>query len=142
MAERLVDRALMDREMQVSRFPALAPREADALLAQHRGVLARGGIQESELRDYLLAQLAVLRFIDFRFRPSVQVRESEIREYYEKRFLAESRAKRVKPDPTLESVHDSLEKILTEEKVDQVLDNWIKDTRGRTRIIFHEKAFQ
>ena len=152
-AQRLVDRALMDREMQVSRFPLPSPQDADALFAQvrqghfpndaaFRQALLRYRIQESELRAFLLAQLTMLRFIDFRFRPSVQVQEAEILDYYQKRFLPRSRAQRVAPDPTLESARDAIEKILTDETVDRVLDSWMKDARARTRIVYHEKAFQ
>ena len=152
-ALRLVDRALMDREMQVSRFPLPSPQDADALFAQvrqdhfpndaaFRQALLRYRIQESELRAFLLAQLTVLRFIDFRFRPSVQIQEAEILDYYQKRFLPRSRAQHVAPDPTLESARDAIEKILTDETVDRVLDSWMKDARARTRIVYHEKAFQ
>jgi hypothetical protein len=152
-ALRLIDRALMDREMELSRYLLPTPKDAESLFAQvhqdrfpddaaFRQALSRYRIQESELRAFLLAQLTILRFIDFRFRPSVQIRETEIQGYYREQFLPRSRARHITPDPTIESVHDSIEKILTDQAVDSVLDNWMKETRARMRIVYHEKAFQ
>jgi hypothetical protein len=152
-AERLIERALMDREMQLSRYPLPSDKEVDPLHARlragrfadeaaYRQALAQGGIQEADLRAFLLAQLTVLRFIEFRFKPSVQASETEIQQDYQSRFLPQSRARGVSPDPPLEAVRSEIEKLLVEEKTDRVLDSWMKDTRSRTRIVLQEKVFQ
>ena len=99
-------------------------------------------IVEPDLRRYLLEQLTALRFIDYRFRPGVQVLPAEVRDYYEKRFLAQSRAAGVAHDPPFEEVAERIEKILTEEKVDRMLDAWMKDARSRTRIVFRAAVFE
>jgi len=143
-AERMVERAIIGREMVVSRYPLPPPAAAGPVLAQFRKArfpddrafapaLAQYRLTLAELRDYLLAQLTVLRFIEFRFRPSVQVTEDEIKDYFGKRFP---------PSTRLDAVHDQIEKTLTDEKTDRVLDTWMKEARARTRIVFREQVFQ
>ena len=152
-AERLVERALMRREMDFSRYPAPGDGEAVAALEKwrqerfaageaYRRALLEAKIVEPDLRRFLLEQLTALRFIDFRFRPGVQVLPAEVRDYYEKRFLVQSRAAGVAHDPPFEEVAERVEKILTEEKVDRMLDAWMKDARSRTRIVFRAAVFE
>jgi peptidyl-prolyl cis-trans isomerase SurA len=152
-AERLVERALMRREMEFSSYPAPGADEAVAALekwrrerfaaveAYHRALIG-AKIVEQDLRRFLLEQLTALRFIDYRFRPGVQVLPAEVRDYYEKRFLAQSRAAGVSHDPPLEDVAERIEKILAEEKIDRMLDAWMKDARSRTRIVFRAAVFE
>lgn len=152
-AQRLVERALMRREMELSRYPAPAAKEAIAALEDWRRehlptaeayskALGDAKLGERDLRDYLLEQLTTLRFINYRFRPGVQVLSSEVKQYYEKRFLPQSRASGAAKDPPLEEVSEKIEKILAEEKVDRLLDEWLKDARSRTRIVFRAAVFQ
>jgi hypothetical protein len=154
-AERMVEQMLIRNEMELSQYPMPDPSDADPLLEQvkkeafsgdssYRKALDDYRITEKELKEYLLRQAYTLRFIDIRFRPGVQVLVPEIREYYEKRFLPEwqNKNKSGTPTPSLEDVHDRIEEVLTGERVDQVVENWLEETRARTRIVFSEKAFQ
>ena len=152
-AERLVERALMRREMEFSRYPAPAEKEVLATLENWRRehfksveeyakALGDAKTSEPDLRGYLLEQLAALRFIDYRFRPGVQVLDSEVKQYYEQRFLPQSRSSGIAKDPPLEEVTERIEKILAEEKVDRMLDAWLKDARSRTRIVLRPAVFQ
>ncbi|MGE5568219.1 MAG: hypothetical protein ACM3S5_04195 [Rhodospirillales bacterium] len=79
-AERLVDQALIRREMRISRFSEPAPGEAEKMLADikrqrfpteeaFQKALEEYGITESYLLAYLNRQLATLRFTDYRFHP-------------------------------------------------------------------------
>jgi len=152
-AERLVERTLMHREMEISRYPAPAEKEAAAALENWRRehfaskdaftkALGEAGIAEADLARYLLEQLTTLRFIDYRFRPGAQVLDAEVKEYYEKRFLPQSRAAGVKKDPPLDDVAEKIETILLEEKVDRMLDAWLKDARSRARIVYRPAVFK
>ena len=83
-ASRLIDQALIRDQVRTGDFPMASIAEANHLLEQTRQerlgnasadafqtVLHQYGITENELRDRLLWQLTVLRFIDARFRPAV-----------------------------------------------------------------------
>ncbi len=82
--ERLIEQTLIRREMDLSRYPSPEPPETEPLLEQvrkqprfsagdaWRRELARYGVAEQDLREHLRWQLAVLRFIEYRFRTGLE----------------------------------------------------------------------
>jgi hypothetical protein len=80
-ADRLIDQALIRREMRISQFPEPTPAEAEKVLAAIKrkrfptGEAYQRALEEYEISEqYLLAhlrwELAALRFTDYRFRPA------------------------------------------------------------------------
>jgi peptidyl-prolyl cis-trans isomerase SurA len=151
-AERLVDVTLIRREMEISRYPWPSKSEAEQMLDKlkqsrfpgdgYQEELQRYGISESDLLDNLLLQLTTLRFIEFRFRPAVALTDAEVATYYEKTFLPKWEQSHSGPPPTLDESRDDIEKILTQQRVDQSLDRWLVQARKQTRIDYHEGAFR
>jgi hypothetical protein len=150
-AERLLEQTLMRRDMEFTHYPLPALAAADTTLSEVRirysteaafqDDLGKYGITEDELRQHLWWQLTMLGFIDYRFRPAIQVSDTEIRDYYAKRRTEweQQGAARI---PTLEESRGDIEKILTGERVDQAVDRWLGDARTRLNIQYHEEAFQ
>lgn len=114
-AERLVDQALIRREMRISQFPEPAPGEAEKMLAEikrkrfkteeaFQKALEAYGISEQYLLAHLRWQLAALRFTDYRFRPMAAARQAA--------------------------------------SVDQQMEAWLKQARASARIRFFEEAFR
>jgi hypothetical protein len=79
-AERLVDQALIRREMNIGRYPQPQKSEAEQMLvnfkkshfakdAEFQAALAKYGITADQLRSHLLWELSALRFTDVRFQP-------------------------------------------------------------------------
>src|ERR1051326_8301662 len=78
--DRLVDQQIIRNEIATGEYPRASESDADKLLNQIRASrfagtearltseLGRYGLSEAQLRDHLLWQLTVLRFIDERFR--------------------------------------------------------------------------
>ena len=93
-------------------------------------------VTEDELRRHLTVQLATLRFTEFRFRPSVQITDTEVQEYYDKNMGGKPGA------PDVKEVREKIGQLLTEERVNQLLDRWLRDTRNQTRVEFREESFQ
>lgn len=152
-ASRLVEQVLIRREMEISRYPAPAPSAVEPMLKRfqqdhfksagaYRKALEKYGVSEKELRKNLLLQLTVLRFIDYRFRPGITVDEKQINNYYANRFLPEWKRRSSAPPPSLDDVHDRIEKILISQLVNKALDRWLKQTAARTRIRYRKEAFQ
>src|SRR5579862_3166915 len=91
-AERMVDQALVRNELEASRYLLPSPDEADTALkelksrfadeAAYRRALAEYGVSEQDLKARLLWELTLVRFIDVRFRPGIQVSDEEIRNYF------------------------------------------------------------
>lgn len=149
-ADRMVEQKLIRRELELSHYPVPEPSSADSELddfrkmhfqsvSEYQRALSEAGIAEQEVRDELLWQLMLLRFIDVRFRPGVQVSEQEIKDYFEKTVKPAAQSGH---DITLEDYRDDIEETLAGQRADLELDKWLKETRLRTEIVYHEEAFQ
>jgi len=152
-ANRLVEQLLVRREMEISRYPAPAPADVDPVLGEFRArrypeegsykrALAEYGVSDADVRESLLLQLTLLRFIQFRFRPGVALDDSEVEAYYRNEFNTEWSSRNTTPPPPLDDVRDEIEEILIEAHVDEALDNWLEETTALARIRYIEEAFQ
>ncbi len=153
-AARLVDQALVRREMDLSRYtpiPMAAVREnVDAYrkklgLTQERfeAELAKYGFAPEDFLQELYWQATLLRFIQFRFSPSVQVDDEEVRDYYEQEYVP--RLRQMVPDqppPPLAEVRERVVGILASRKENQVLEEWLEQGRQLAKIRYHEEAFK
>jgi peptidyl-prolyl cis-trans isomerase SurA len=138
--ERMIDLALIRREMELSRFPEPTAEEARAWAALVYGdrlkeINATAGLTQKDLTQELRNQLITLRFIEFRFRPGVAVTEAEIKAYYTSKFLPEWKPGDGDPPP-LDDVHDRIERILTAQRIDEALGRWLEEARKQARIVF------
>ncbi len=150
-AERLLEQTLLKRDMEFSHYPVsdlseglkqLQPiKDAYPTEAEFQIDLQRHGITEDQLRRHLWWQLTLLSYIDFRFRPSVQVPESEVKQYYEKK-VTEWQLQGLVQIPALQDSRADIEKILGQQMVDQAVDRWLGDTRTQIEIIYRKEAFQ
>lgn len=153
-AERLIDQALIRREAELSRYPAPPIEEVDQALGQfaaslgldQKALFARAleyGFSEQEIRDLAAWRLTVVRFIDYRFRPSIQVSEADVARYYNDVFLPQFRART--PDtapPALDSIRERVVDILNTELSTQASQSWLEQSRKQTRIRYFEEAFK
>jgi peptidyl-prolyl cis-trans isomerase SurA len=150
-AERLIEQTLVKREMEISRYPVPELSEADqslsAIRTQYGGgqaledALRAAGITVDELKRHLWWQITVLRFIDYRFRPGVQVSDAEIQTYYNQ-DAEKLRARGVTPIPSLDDSRERIEQLLTQQRADEALDRWMGDTRTQVEIRYHAEAFE
>jgi hypothetical protein len=152
-ADRLVEQKLIRREIELGRYQEPNKDEVAATLKQiqkqrfrdledYRQSLEKYGVSEDDLNAHVLWQLTLLRFIEVRFRPGIQVSDEEIRAYFdrEQRKL-EGTADPGKPQ-SFEDLRDQIGETLINQIVDRQLDDWLAATRKRTRIVFHPEAFQ
>jgi hypothetical protein len=146
--DRLINRELLRQELE--HFP-LQPEDqerADQRLEElKQGYAEVGGItyimqglglQEKEIEAYLALQVAMMRFIDMRFRPFVSVTPAEIEEYYNTQLVPKLReaGSRI-PQP--EEVSKQIEGVLIDNKVGQMMDDWVQNLRQHSEIeIFDE----
>jgi hypothetical protein len=152
-ADRLVEQKLIRREIMLGRYPEPGKDEVAAMLKQiqaqrfpvsedYRQALEKYGVSEADVNVYLLWQLTLLRFIDARFRPGVQVPDEEIRAYFEsEQSKGEEKADAGKR-PRFEDLRDQIHETLTNQRVDQLLNDWLAAARKRAHIVFHQEAFQ
>lgn len=108
--------------------------------ARLEAALARYGLAEKQLRDELLWQLTVLRFIDQRFRVGVIITDEDVRAYYGQ-HLAELR-RQYPAKNSLEDLAPKMRSLLEGERVNQNFDEWLKDARSRYQIQYKPGAFE
>jgi len=150
-AGRLIEQALVKREMELSRYPMPAPSDADKQLdmmkagypseAQFQDALRAYGIDADALKRHLGWQLTLLRFVEFRFRPSIQLQDSEIQQYYQQQ-LAKWRAEGVKVIPTAPEARQQIEEILTQQRIDQAMDRWLADVKMQVNIRYRDQTLE
>lgn len=142
-AGRLIDQALIKREMELSHYPLPELSESDRELKDFESryespkafeeALRDYGITETALREHLRWQLTVLRFIDYRFRPGIQIQDGDIQSYYQQQLL-KWREQGVQPVPSLDDERAQIEEILTQQQIDESLDHWLADARMQASI--------
>ncbi len=121
---------LSDAGESLQSVKAMYPSDTD-----FNDALQSYGITVDELTRGLWWQLTLLRFIDYRFRPGIQIPSADVQAYYRQQ-VSEWEQKGTKPIPTLEESRDQIEEILTQKRIDQALDQWIKDTRNQVTITY------
>ena len=152
IADQLVEQALIRREIGLSRFSPVPRADVEQQIARIqkdlklddaglRARLASYSLSYDDLYEEVKWQLTLYRFIDFRFRPGVQVSEDEVQVYYDGEFTdAVKKAGGVRPP--LEDVHDDIVSVLTERKVQAAIEQWAEQVKEQVRIRYREEAFQ
>lgn len=152
-ADRLIQQALIRREIETTRYTVPEAALAQPLLAsfklsrfqdnagEYQAALKIAQVTEGEVQASFLWQLTVLRFIEFRFRPGIQIAAEDIRDYYEKKFLPDWRSRSKEPPPSAEDAASAVEEILLQERIDNQLDRWISLTRTQVSIRYREEVF-
>ena len=150
-AARLIEQTLVKREMDFSRYPMPSLADADASLqsvnarfasdALREEAVRQYGVTEEALRTHLWWQLTVLRFIEYRFSPGIQVSDAEVQAHYQ-RQVAKWREQGVNPIPTLEEAHDQIAEILTQQRIDEGLERWLVETRKQITIRYRDESLQ
>ena len=149
----MVEQRLILRELENSRYPEPPAAEIDPILEKFKKdnfaseedyfrALAGAGITDRQVRDELLWQRRLLLFIDVRFRPSAQVSEQDIEDYFHKTVEPAAEAAHPGQPVTLDEYRDQIQEKLTGEEVDKQLTAWLKNARQRSEVVVHPEAFQ
>ncbi len=144
--DRMIEQALVRREIEFTKFPSAAASETAPLLKQikerysndeaFRRALAEYGVSEQALEQYLVWQVTFLRFVEYRFQPSVQITETEIKQEY-RRQRAAMIANHQSP-PTLDQMRPQLERVIRQRLTDAALDRWLGEMRTQYEILYYD----
>jgi hypothetical protein len=140
---RLIDQELIREQIRSGSYPVASDSEAEELLAQikkdrftsdlqYQQSLHNAGITAAEVKDRLLWQLTVLRFIDARFRPAVVISDQDVQEY-----LASHPGR-----SSLPKDHQAISDEISGERVNALLDDWLSEQRKQVRVEYLEKSLQ
>jgi hypothetical protein len=144
--DRLIDQELLGEQMKSASFQHASEAEAASQIAEARklypeaaategwrAVLARFGLTEKALIAHVEQQIDLMRLVDARLRPAVQIDSKSIEAYYREKFvpqLKESGAGEV----SLADVSGKIRELLTEEKVNELMVSWLQSLRSESKV--------
>ena len=150
--ERLTTRALIEQQI-VQDDPHgldISPNDLEASLAELRqslpacklrdcasaagwqSYLATLGLSSERVAEYWSQRMAMLRFIEFRFRSGIRITQEEIDKYY-RETLVPLYAKR-DDAPPLEKFSSRIQEILLQERVNALLNDWLKSLQDQGQV--------
>lgn len=143
--DRLIDQELLREQAQGVEAPQPPAEEVNQRLqelqTQHaatspsawQAALARYGLDEKQLAARVANDIATLRQVEARLRPSVQIDNQSIESYYRETFLPKLRTSGAQDVP-LAVVFGKIREILTQEKVNQLFSSWLQSLRAESKI--------
>jgi parvulin-like peptidyl-prolyl isomerase len=143
LLEELIEQWVVETEATASHFPAPAQSEVDRELTRlqehfanpenYASRLNQLGLSGTQVRQLLSRQIYVERYVDYKFRPSVQIESADIDAYYQKELLPEL-AKKNQPAPHRAEVEEQIRELLIQRGISDMTVKWLDDTRTRLRI--------
>ena len=142
--ERMIEKVLMSE--QISEFPGsqVTSDEVDIQWMALRKkwpseevwsqMLADLHITQDELKEHLRWQILVLKYVENRFRQFAVVEPGEIDTYYQKSLLPELERQGTRQLPQRSEVEAKIREILTEEKVNQAIEEWMASLKATASI--------
>lgn len=141
--DRLIDQWIVRNEANVARTPQPSDSDVDrAVQRLIQGFSSKedfdarrklAGLTEADVRRITADQLFLNSYLDSRFRPTVQVSEQAIQDFYKNALLPRAQARGTTP-PTLDAAHDYIQEALIQRGINEQADRWLKESHGRIRV--------
>jgi peptidyl-prolyl cis-trans isomerase SurA len=158
--ERMITRTLIEQQILLEDPHGLdvAPKDLEDSLAELRqslpacksrdcasaegwsSYLATLGLTPERVSEYWAHRMALLRFIEMRFRSGIRILPDEIRKYYQETLVP----KYPKPDdaPSLEKLSPRIQEILLQQKVNGLLGDWVKSLQDQGQVEILDPALR
>jgi parvulin-like peptidyl-prolyl isomerase len=143
LLDELIQQWVVETEATASHFPQPAESEVDrelARLKEHVGTpenyasrLNALGLSAAQVRELLSRQIYVERYVDYKFRPAVQIEPAAIDAYYQNELLPEL-AKSSQPAPHRAEVEEQIREVLIQRGITDLTAKWLDDTKSRLKI--------
>ena len=143
--DRLIDQELLGEQMKSAFFQHATEAEAGAQVTDARklypeaatpegwqAVLARFGLAEKNLVAHVQQQIDLMRLVDARLRPAVQIDSKTIEAYYREKFVPQ--LKPAASDTPSAEVADKIRELLTEQKVSEMMVSWLQTLRSESKV--------
>jgi hypothetical protein len=140
---RLIDQWIVRSEAGVARFPQPADEDVNRSIERLKRSFSSpeefqtrqklSGVTDDEIRRFVRAQLYLSNYLDSRFRPSIQIDEKAIDDFYRSRVVPRAESRNQTP-PTLENARDFIQEALVQQAINEQADRWLKESRSRVRV--------
>ena len=132
--EETIDERLMFQE--AARLPQAGVSEEELEQALRPLRQAHPGLEDrvppAELRRLLRRQLAILKYINFRFQPQIRISEEALREAWNEDYRGQPEG------PPFEEAVPELRARLERRELDQRIEDWVRGLRGRADVRYVE----
>ncbi len=148
---RLIDQELLREQMRANDFKPAAADDVDNQIEglkqdyprDHEGKswsagLSSYGVSEAEVKGHVALELNQLRLVDARLRPSVQINAVDVENYYKEQLIPKSPPTQ---PITLQEAAPKIRKVLTQQKIEQLLASWLETLRAQAQIRMFVPAF-
>ena len=146
--DRLVERALLSEEVEKGapadssdKAPAADWEEIQRKFASPEAFQAAFqalGLSKEQVLKRLQRRDAILHLIDRRLRQEAWPEPSDVETYYKKTFVPSYLKQNKGPAPALAEVGDRIREILTQQKINKLLDTWLQDLKTSHRVELHD----
>jgi len=140
--DRLIDQELLRGQLKSADFKHASDAEVAARVSDARkqyaqavteagwqSVLDQYHLREKDLLSHVQQQLDLMRLVDARLRPTVQIDSKTIEAYYREKFVPQLR-QAGSGDVPLADVSGRIRELLTEQKVSEMLVSWLQTLRS------------
>jgi peptidyl-prolyl cis-trans isomerase SurA len=144
--DRLIDQELLREQMKSADFPHAPDSEVSERVAEARklypqattpeawqAVLAKYHLTEKDLIQHVREQIDLMRLVDSRLRPAVQIDSKSIEAYYRDQFVPQLKQSGSSQVP-LADVSARIRELLTEERVSEMLISWLQTLRSEGQV--------
>jgi len=141
--DRLIDQWIVRKEAEASRFPAASDVDVERGMQRLMRSFAkpedfeaqrtRARLSEMDVKQIVTTQTYLSNYLDSRFRPTVQVDEQAIKDFYEQAVIPRAKARGQEP-PSFEAARDVIQEALIQKGINEQADKWLKESRDRLSI--------
>jgi hypothetical protein len=139
----LIEQWVVRNEAQESRFPSPPAADIDAesnriqrsfpSAQAYRERMAAVGLTPQGLRRIVEQQFYLERYLDYKFRPAVQIDDDAIAKYYQDELSAALRARGQTPPP-IDDVRDRIREVLLQRGINERANSWFEETKSRIQV--------
>lgn len=141
--DRLIDQWIVRSEAELSRFPQPKDPEIDRGVSRVTSSFAspeeyesrkkQCGLSDAQVRKMVAGQLYLTNYLDSRFRPSAQVDQNAVVDFYNSAVVPRAKARGQEP-PSLDAARDVIQEALIEKDISDQADRWLKESRARLHV--------
>lgn len=141
--DRLIDQWIVRSEAELAQFPQPNDLEIDRGVSrvvksftsagEYEARKKQIGLSDAEVRRIVAAQLYLSNYLDSRFRPSAQVDEHAIEDFYQNKVVPRAKARGQAP-PSLDAARDIIQEALVQSSINEQADRWLKESRARLHV--------
>jgi hypothetical protein len=143
LTQELIEQWIVNSEATSAHFPAAPESEVTKDVTEiqqkfpspeaYRARLAELGLSADDVQRMVELQAYLERYLDSKFRDSVQIAPKQIETYYNEQ-LVPALQKNGQAAPPLDNVRESIRELLTQQEINRQAAQWLDESKGRLRI--------